>query len=143
MIEEKNSKIEKIYLRSRILGKNIDKNILVKNHEGTQKDRYEKIISLIKNETTKIIKTQNLVDVRVPSFLNTKIVVNKKNNLVELNSRLKNIDLIDNIFIQEFNNEYVLIKIKYLGKLDKIVKKLKEQKIILQNIGDECNLQIL
>ena len=142
MIEEKNSKIEKIYLRSRILGKNIDKNI-VKNHEGTQKDRYEKIISLIKNETTKIIKTQNLVDVRVPSFLNTKIVVNKKNNLVELNSRLKNIDLIDNIFIQEFNNEYVLIKIKYLGKLDKIIKKLKEQKIILQNIGDEWNLQIL
>ena len=80
---------------------------------------------------------------RVPSFLNTKIVVNKKNNLVELNSRLKNIDLIDNIFIQEFNKEYVLIKIKYLGKLDKIVKKLKEQKIILQNIGDEWNLQIL
>ena len=143
LIEEKNSKIEKIYLRSRILGKNIDKNILVKNHEGTQKDRYEKIISLIKNETTKIIKTQNLVDERVPSFLNTKIVVNKKNNLVELNSRLKNIDLIDNIFIQEFNKEYVLIKIKYLGKLDKIVKKLKEQKIILQNIGDEWNIQIL
>ena len=43
----------------------------------------------------------------------------KKNNLVELNSRIKNIDSIENIFIQEFNKDYVNLKIKYLGKLKK------------------------
>ena len=37
--------------------------------------------------------------------------MSKKNNLVELNKRLEKIDLIDNINVQEFNNEYVLIKL--------------------------------
>ena len=31
--------------------------------------------------------------------------ISNKNNLVELNSRLKKIDLIENIYIQEFNNK--------------------------------------
>ena len=45
----------------------------------------------------------------VPSFINIKFQLNKKNNLVELDKRIKNIDLIENIFVQELNNEYVLI----------------------------------
>ena len=48
-----------------------------------------------------------------------KFNLNKKNNLVLLNSRIKNIDLIENIFVQEFNKDYVNLKIKYLGKLEK------------------------
>ena len=54
--------------------------------------------------------------------------MSKKNNLVELNKRLEKIDLIDNINVQEFNNEYVLIKLRYLGKLNKIIKQLEDEK---------------
>ena len=45
-------------------------------------------------------------------------------------------------FVQEFNNKYVLIKIKYLGKLDKIINQLKEQKIILSLKDDQWRLGI-
>ena len=40
-----------------------------------------------------------------------------KNNLVEFNNRIKNIDLIDNFYVQQLNKDYVLVKIKYLGKI--------------------------
>ena len=65
------------------------------------------------------------------------------NNLVELNARLQKIDLIENIYIQKFNNKTVNLKIKYLGKLDKIIRQLKNQKINLKLIGDEWSIKII
>ena len=76
-----------------------------------------------------LVKSQNLIDVRTPSFLNTKLMINRKNNLEELNKRIKKIDAINNIYVQELNKDYVLIKLKYLGKLEKIISQLKENKL--------------
>ena len=76
-------------------------------------------------------------------FLNTKFKLSKNNNLFELNQKLKKIDLIDNIYVIELNNEYAIIKIKYLGKLNKIVKQLEDQKINLSLKGEEWQLNIL
>ena len=104
---------------------------------------YKRIIFKTRKEITNIIKSQNLIDVRTPSFLNTKLILNKKNSLVELNKRLKNIDLIDNIYVQEFNKNYVLIKIKYLGKLNKIINQLKSQKIMLELLNNKWSLRII
>ena len=58
-----------------------------------------KIIIETKKELINLIKSKNLIDVRTPSFLNTKLLIRKDKNLVELKERLKQIDLIDNIFI--------------------------------------------
>ena len=66
-----------------------------------------------------------------------------KNNLVELNKRIKKIDLIENIFVQEFNKKNVFIKIKYLGKINKIIDQLKNQKIILNLINEQWSLKII
>ena len=90
-----------------------------------------------------IVKSQNLIDIRVPSFLNAKLIITKNSNLVELNSRLNKIDLIEKIYVQEFNKEFILLKIKYLGKLEKIIRKLKEEKIILKIINEKWNIKIL
>ena len=49
----------------------------------------------------------------------------------------KKIDSIDSIYVQEFNKEHVLLKIKYLGKLDKIMNQLKGQRVLLKLIGGE------
>ena len=38
---------------------------------------------------------------------------------------IKNIDSIENIYVQEFNKDYMSLRIKYLGKLDKIINQLK------------------
>ena len=54
--------------------------------------------------------------------------------------RLKKIDLIEKIYVQEFNNEKIYLKIKYLGKLDKIIGQLKENNILLRLKQDEWSL---
>jgi len=55
-------------------------------------DFYEKIIFEINNEILDLIKSQNLIDVRTPSFLNVEIKLNKKGNLVEFKKRMEKIE---------------------------------------------------
>ena len=66
-----------------------------------------------------------------------KLNLNKENNLVFFNSKIKKIDLIEDIFVLEFNKDYVNIKIKYLGKFERMVNQLKKENIILQLVNDE------
>ena len=142
-IEEKNSGEKKIYLKTRVLEKNINKNLKFQKNDLIQEKFNKKIIIDVSKEILNIIKSRNLIDIRVPSFLNIKFILNKRNNLVELNKRLKKIDIIDDIYVQEFNNKYVLIKMKYLGKLSKIIKQLEEQKILLKLDSDEWSLNLI
>ena len=142
LIEDTNSKNEKIYLRANIMQKKIDKSIIVDRSNLDNKKYYEKIILKVSKEIINLVKSQNLIDIRTPSFINTIISIDKKNDLVRLNKRLKKIDLIDDLYVQEFNNEYVLLKIKYLGKLDKIIKQLQDQQINLSLINDQWRLEI-
>ena len=120
---KKNSLQAKVFLKTKILGKNISKNIIVKKTNNDKISLNEKIIIEAKIELENIIKSQNLVDVRTPSFLNVKLILENDNDLVELNKRLKKIESIENIFVQEFNNKYIFLKMKYLGKITKIIKK--------------------
>ena len=143
IIQDNNFEQEKIYLKSQIGGKSILSNIIIKKLNLSDQEFYKKIIINVKKELTKLVKSQNLIDVRVPSFLNAEIKIDKINNLVELNSRLKKIDSIENVYIQEFNNELVFLKIKYLGKIDKIIKKLESQNIILKLINDIWSIKII
>lgn len=143
LIEDNNSKEEKIYFKTNILNKNIVKNINIKRFNLSDEEFYEKIITLVKKEIISLVKSQNLIDIRVPSFLNAELKISKNSNMVELNTRLKKIDLIENIYVKEFNNKSVYLKIKYLGELDKIINQLENQKIILQLIGDEWSIRII
>ena len=77
-------------------------------------------------------------------FLNAKIKLdNKKSNLIEFKERIEKIDLIDNFYVIEFNKDDVLIKIKYLGKIDKIINKLNNQKINLQMKNGQWQLNMI
>ena len=109
----------------------------------SQKDYYQQVIIESKKELINLVKSKNLIDIRTPSFLNAKLDINKSSNLVELNLRIKNIDLIENLYVQEFNKNYVNLRIKYLGKLDKIINQLKKQKIDLQLINDQWIIKSL
>ena len=143
LIDETNQKNTKIYLKTIIEKKHINKNLSIERNNSEQKDYNNLVILKIVDEITNIIKAQNLIDVNTPSFLNTKLKNDKINNLVELNKRFKNIDLIANLFIQELNKDYIDIKIKYFGKLEKIISRLEEQNISLKLINDEWNLRII
>ena len=67
----------------------------------------------------------------------------KKNDLVKLNSKIKKILLIENVYVQKFNKDYVNLKIKYLGKLDKIISELRKENIELQLINDQWVIKTL
>jgi hypothetical protein len=47
------------------------------------------------------------------------------------------------MYVKKFNKEFVHLKIKYLGKLDKIIKQLENQKIILQSTNDQWSIEII
>ena len=133
----------KIYFKGRIQNKIVSKSLNIKKKNLENDELNKKIIFEIKDEIINLVKSRNLIDIRTPSFLNVKLNLNKKSNLVLLNSKIKNIDLIDNIFVQEFNKDYVNLKIKYLGKLDKMIDQLKKENIDLQLINDQWFIKTL
>ena len=143
LIEDTDSMEEKVYFKINVSGKNIIKNIKIKRLNSNKDVYNELIIKKVKEEIINLIKSQNLIDVRVPSYINVSFKITGRTNLFELNKRIKNIDLITNINVREFNNEFVFLKIKYLGKLDKIIRLLENQKIILKYKNEKWNLSIV
>ena len=143
LIDISNPKREKIYLNTQILGKNISKSLNIQNIYSNKEKYYEKLINEISLVITNLVKSQNLIDVRTPSFLNVKFKINKRNNLEDLNKRIKKIDAINNMYVQELNKDFVLIKLKYLGKLSKIISQLKKDRIILEQRENEWSLKII
>ena len=135
-----NSKIyNKVYIKAKIQEKNISKSFNYKQKDFSN----ENVVKEIKNELNNLIKSANLIDIGAPSFLNVKLELNKKNNLVELNSRIKNIESIENVFVQEFNKDLMNLRIKYLGKLEKLISQLKREKINLFLIDDNWIINTL
>ena len=122
---------KKVYIKTLIQGKNISKSIGLKKNKMVSEKNYEEIITVTKKELINLVKSENLIDIRTPSFLNAKLDLNKKSNLVELNLRIKKIDLIENVYDQDFNKDFVNLRIKYLGKLEKIINQLKKENINL------------
>ena len=144
LIEKNKLKESKIFFKTRIMGKKTNKSLIIKNKENYNEEKFSlEIINNIKKQLVNLVKSQNLIDIRTPSFINTKFILNRNNNLVELNKRLEKIDLIENIYVQKFNNQHVLIKIKYLGKINKIIKELNKQRIDLKLIGDKWSLKLI
>ncbi len=143
LIEENNLDEKKIYIKTKIQNKVITKNIKLKKQNTGNNVFNEQIITDLKKEIINLVKSQNLIDIRIPSFINVKFNLDKKNNLVELHSRIKKIDLIENVYVQEFNKDYVNLKIKYLGKLEKIIFELKSEDINLQLISDQWIIKTL
>ena len=143
ILQKNNLNEKKVFLRSKIFGKNVDKNLIFKNKFDNQEEFLNFIIITIKKDLIDTIKSLNLVDIKTPSFLNTIFMIDKKNNLAELNKRLKKIDSIENIIVQNFNNKNIFLKIKYLGKLDKMIRQLKKEKIILKLNGDQWSIKLI
>ena len=143
LIEINDSKNEKGYIKAKIQGKNISKSLEIKNNKLIKNKFYENIIINTKKELIDLVKSENLIDIRTPSFLNVRFNTNKKNNLVELNSRIKNIDAVENIFVQEFNKDYMNLRIKFLGKLEKIIQLFKIKNIDLKLVNDQWIIRTL
>ena len=133
----------KVFIKTIIQEKEISKSINLKNSNLSKNDFYKKIIIETKKELTNIVKSKNLIDIRTPSFLNVKLDLNKNSNLVKLNLRIKKIDAIENVIVNEFNKDFMNLRIKYLGKLEKIINQLKKENINLELINDQWIIKTL
>ncbi len=143
LIDNNQDNINQIYIKTRIQDKTISRSLKLNKIDPNKFEINKKIILAVKNEIINLIKSQNLIDVSTPSFLNARLNLNKKINLVLLNSKIKKISLIENIFVQEFNKNYVSLRIKYLGNLEKVIKQLKDNDVNLQIINNEWILKTL
>ena len=143
LIEDIKNNIDKVYIKTRIQGKNISKSINFKNQLSNKEKLYKKIIIDTKNELSNLIKSQNLIDIGAPSFLNVKFDLNFKNNLVNLNSKINKIDLIANIHVNEFNKDYMYLRIKYFGDFKNIINQLKKENINLKFFEGQWKIKIL
>ena len=112
-----------VYLKGTISGNQIVKNISFDNFSIDKFKNYDLIIEKTKQEIQDIWKSQNLIDVRTPSFLNINLDIEKIDDLLKLQNNLNKIDLIENYNVLELTNNNAKIKIKYFGKITKIKKK--------------------
>ena len=143
LIEEDNTEYKKVYIKSKIQVKIISKSLNLNKKNIKKTDIFKEIIIDTKKELINLVKSRNLIDIRTPSFLNVKLDLNKENNIVEINTRIKKIDLIENVYVQQFNKDYMNLRIKYLGKLEKIINQLKKEGINLQMISEQWTIKKL
>ena len=143
IIENNKQKYSKVYFKTKIQGKIISKNLNFKMQNLESDKSFEKIITESKKELVNILKSENLIDIRTPSFLKVKLGINKNSNLVLFNSKMKNIDLIEKVYVQEFNKDYMNLRLKYLGKIENIINQLKNADIDLQFINEQWTIKSL
>ena len=118
----------KIFLKGIISSKKIVKNLTFED-KTEEKIEYIKILNFLKKEILELIKSQNIIDIGAPVFLNINLTLNNQKDLFLFQNILNEIDLIENFNVKEFNNEFAYINIKYYGKINKIREKLIEKGI--------------
>ena len=119
----------KAFVKTSIENKKIDKSYSLKIYPNNEIKTYENAVKLLKEEIVQIWKSQNLIDVNTPSFLNLFFEIKQTNDYLKLRNIFNSIDLIENYSVQEMTNEYVKIKIKYKGKVNKLRDNLLKNKI--------------
>ena len=119
------------------------KSFVIEKNNLSQDEIFQQTIFSAKEEIIEIVKSQNLIDIRTPSFLNITLDINKKNDLLNMQNSLKKIDLIENFSIIELTKSYAKIKIKYYGKIDKISEKFKDNGIDVFIKNDLWKLKLI
>ena len=130
-----------VFLKGSISGNKVIKNFSYEKVDNEKK--YNKTIDQVKSEINEIWKLQNLVDIRTPSFLNTTLEIKNDSDLLKLRLALNKIDLIESYNVVELNKSYAKIKIKYLGKINKIKTKLDDQGIKVIITNNEWKLKLI
>lgn len=132
-----------VLLKGIISKKKIVKSFVIEKNNLSQDEIFQQTILSAKEEIIEIVKSQNLIDIRTPSFLNITLDINKKNDLLNMQNSLKKIDLIENFSIIELTKSYAKIKIKYYGKIDKISEKFKDNGIDVFIKNDLWKLKLI
>ena len=133
----------KAYIKTSIENKEIDKNFNFKTSLENEKKTFEGAIVGLKEEINQILKSQNLIDVNTPSFLDLSLNISKPNDYLSLRTIIESIDLIETYSVLEMTNKKINVRLKYKGKLDKLRDRLLENKIYIKIIDDIWNIKVI
>ncbi len=141
LIIDYNSQKTNFFLKGFISSKKIIKNLSLKS-KSAQKIEYEEIINFLKKEILELVKSQNIIDVGAPTFLNISLSLGDQNDLFYFQKILSEIDLVENFKVREFNNKFAYINIKYYGKINKIIEKLIKKGLDIKFINNQWSARI-
>ena len=131
----------KFFLKGTISSKKIIKNLSLTD-STVKKIEFSNILKFLKKEVLELVKSQNIIDIGAPSFLNVNLLLKKKNDLLLFQNILSEVDLIENFNVREFNNKFAYINIKYYGKINKIKEKLIQKGIDINFTNNQWSARL-
>ena len=136
-----NKQKTKFFLKGIISSKKIIKNLSY-DIKKDEKIEYSEILIFLKKEILELVKSQNIIDIGAPSFLNVSLLLNNQNDLFTFQNILNEVDLIENFSVREFNNKFAYINIKYYGKINKIKEKLNKKGLDLNFTNNKWSARL-
>ena len=97
-----NRKKTKFFLKGTISSKKIIKNLTLTNNT-VEKIEYPNVLNYLKKQILELVKSQNIIDIGTPSFLNVYLYLNNKKDLFLFQNILSEVDLIENFNVREFS----------------------------------------
>ena len=138
-----NQKKLDVFLKSNLSGIDKFKKIDFKIDNLDNEDVRSDIISSLKSYTIELWKEENLIDISTPSFITLNINSKNPKSLKEIIDKIKKINSIDSFSIENFDNNFVKIKIKFFGKIKNLQNNFIENGFEVQFIDDQWNLKII
>ena len=131
----------KFFLKGNISSKKIIKNLTL-SENTVEKIEYQVILEFLKKEILELVKSQNIIDIGAPSFLNVNFSLNNQNDLFIFQNILQEVDLVDSFSVREFNNKFAYVNIKYYGKINKIKEKLNQKGLNINFINNQWSARL-
>ena len=131
----------KFFLKGNISSKKIIKNLTL-SENTVEKIEYQVILEFLKKEILELVKSQNIIDIGAPSFLNVNFSLNNQNDLFMFQNILQEVDLVDSFSVREFNNKFAYVNIKYYGKINKIKEKLNQKGLNINFINNQWSARL-
>tara|TARA_Y100000996_G_scaffold399852_1_gene369270 strand:+ start:57 stop:1103 length:1047 start_codon:yes stop_codon:yes gene_type:complete len=141
IIIDYDKKKTKFFLKGIISSKKIVKNLSLTNRSA-DKIEYTNILEFLKKEILELVKSQNIIDIGAPSFLNVNFLINNQNDLFLFQNILSQVDLIEKFNVRAFNNKIANVNIKYYGKINKIKEKLIEKGLDINFTNNKWSARI-
>ena len=109
------NEVMKIYVKTRLEGNKISKNLLYKIENFNNKKQLNYILSDLKIKIEDIWKEINFVNLLMPLSISVKFNHSSNTNLDNFKRTLYNINIIDNYFFEKFDINSSYFKISYFG----------------------------
>ena len=141
IIIDYNNQKTKFFLKGTISSKKIIKNLSL-TVKKDEKAEYFDILKFLKKEILEIVKSQNIIDIGAPSFINVNFSLKSQSDLFLFQNILNEVDLIENFNVRKFDNKFAYVNIKYYGKINKIREKLTEKGLDIKFINNQWSARL-